>query len=63
MKDLVVSIERDGVMIHVGRIRGEDPEAAQFRYDAEYLSRAYAPISISLPLTEQSFSPAQTKNF
>lgn len=63
MKYLVVSIERDGVMIPVGRICSEDPAAAQFRYDAEYLSRAYAPISISLPLQEQPFSPAQTKNF
>lgn len=36
---------------------------SRFRYDAEYLSRAYAPISISLLLQEQPFSPTQTKNF
>ncbi len=63
MKDLVVNIERDGVMMPVGRIRGEDREAAQFRYDADYLSRTCAPISVSLPLQEQPFSPARTKNF
>ena len=63
MKELVVSIEHDGGMIPVGHIRGEDPAAAQFRYDAKYLSQPNAPISIRLPLQEQPFSPAQTKSF
>lgn len=63
MKDLIVHIERDGSMIPVGRIRCEDPSTAQFYYDTDYLSLSYPPISISLPLQEQPFSPAQTKNF
>ena len=63
MKELIVHIERDGIMIPVGRIRGEDPSTAQFRYNTDYLSLSYPPISISLPLQEQPFSPAQTKNF
>lgn len=63
MKKLIVHIERDGQMIPVGQILGEDPSTAQFRYDKDYLSGGYAPISVSLPLQEQPFSAARTKSF
>lgn len=63
MKDLTAHIERNGTLIPVGHIRGEDPASARFCYNAEYIAGGHAPISISLPLQEQPYSAEKTKNF
>ena len=63
MKTLFVSIEKDGVMIPVGSLRGEGPSDTRFQYTDQYLEAAGAPISISLPLRPEAFSPAQTACF
>ena len=57
-----VSIERGGVQQQVGTLTGASPDDAVFAYCQEYLPSG-APISVSLPLQEGPFSPAQTKNF
>lgn len=61
---LTVFIEINGTSIYVGDITGDTPSSASFLYSPEYLSNPESrPISISLPLTETSFSPEQTKIF
>ena len=57
-----VSIERDGVQQQVGTLTGSNPEDTVFAYYQEYLQSG-APISISLPLQEEPFPPAQTRNY
>ena len=64
MEKLIVSLERDGILCPVGSIRGESPSDACFAYTGEYRDRPdAAPISLSLPLQEEAFTPTQTKNF
>lgn len=64
MEELIVSLERDGILCPVGSIRGESPLDACFAYTEEYRDRPdAAPISLSLPLQEEAFTPTQTKNF
>ena len=64
MRQLRISIEREGVQIPVGRITGNTPEDACFAYDADYLERQdAAPISVMLPLQEGSFEPDRTKRY
>ena len=64
MEKLIVSLERDGILCPVGSIRGESPSDACFAYAEEYRDRPdAAPISLSLPLQEEAFTPTQTKNF
>ena len=63
MKELTVHIEKNGIMIPVGRICGDDPATARFCYSANYISAGHTPISISLPLQEQPFSAEETKDF
>ena len=64
MRTLDVSIERDGQQVPVGMIRGEESADASFSYDWAYLSDTEAvPVSLSLPLQEEAFSPLQTRNF
>lgn len=59
-----VSIEKNGMQTYVGKLTGDHPENAVFAYDSEYLvTEGAAPISLSLPLQEGAFSPAQTKNY
>lgn len=59
-----VSIEKNGVQTHVGKLTGDRPENAVFAYDSVYLAAEGAvPISLSLPLKEDAFPPAQTKNY
>lgn len=64
MQQLMVSIEKKGTQIPVGRIIGESSRDACFSYSQEYLdvsdSRA---ISVSLPLQEEPFSQKQTRYF
>ena len=64
MQKLNVTIERFGKRVPVGVIEGTDPLATWFSYSPEYLhSPDAAAISLSLPLQEEAFSPAATKNF
>ena len=64
MSDLIVSIEKEGKPVIVGRIIGNEPEDARFCYSDDYLAlHDAAPISISLPLSEIPFSPEQTATF
>ena len=64
MKKYTVGLERNGEMVPVGEISGTDYHSAVFSYLESYLSEADSvPISISLPLQREPFSPAQTRNF
>ena len=59
-----VNLERNGKWILVGSIRGENSQDAYFSYARSYLDDPSSmPISISLPLQKESFSPIQTKTF
>ena len=61
MRILHISIERNGIQVPVGIIRGNMPEDAAFQYDPLYLKSAYAvAISLSLPLQAESFSVQKT---
>lgn len=64
MRELSVYIELNGIQTLVGKIAGESYLDARFRYEQEYLdNKDAAAISISLPLQQEAFSPAKTKNF
>ena len=64
MRELSVYIELNGIQTLVGKIAGESYIDARFRYEQEYLdNKDAAAISISLPLQQEAFSPAKTKNF
>ena len=64
MRELSVFIELNGIQTLVGKIAGESYLDARFRYEQEYLdNKDAAAISISLPLQQEAFSPAKTKNF
>ena len=64
MEELIVSLEREGVMRPVGTICGNDAADSCFAYSEGYLnSEDAAPISLSLPLQGEVFSAAKTKNF
>lgn len=64
MRTLIVSIERNGVMIPVGRISGIGTSDSQFKYSEEYLrDQTATAISISLPLQDEPFTPTQTENY
>ena len=64
MDDLIVSIEKKGVMRPVGRIFGKDSSDSCFAYSDDYLnSRDAAVISLSLPLQSEPFSPERTRSF
>ncbi len=64
MEKLIVSLERNGILRPVGDILGESPSDACFTYSEAYRdSPDAAPISLSLPLQKEAFTPAQTKIF
>ncbi|SET12397.1 serine/threonine-protein kinase HipA [Pseudobutyrivibrio sp. C4] len=64
MRELSVYIELNGIQTLVGKIAGESYLDARFRYEQEYLdNKDAAAISISIPLQQEAFSPAKTKNF
>ena len=64
MRELSVYIELNGIQTRVGKIAGASYVDARFRYEQEYLdNKDAAAISISLPLQQEAFSPAKTKNF
>ena len=57
MKDLHISIEKNGEQTKVGTIQGDGISDAVFRYDRAWLDREDAiPVSLSLPLQEEAFS-------
>jgi len=60
MKELIVRMEQAGSLVPVGAI---DPSAGCFQYARKYLDGTAIPISISLPLQKEPFSPEQTRNF
>ena len=60
----VVSMERGGAQQFVGTLTGSGPDDTVFAYGSEYLrSEDAAPVSLSMPLQAEPFSPAQTRNF
>lgn len=64
MNTLLVSIERNGTMIPVGTINGDDPANACFAYLPEYLQESDAvAVSTSFPLREEPYSATQTARF
>ena len=64
MRCLEVSIEISGREVNVGRITGNDAADAFFSYSDTYLGDDHArPVSISMPLREEPFSPAETRAF
>ncbi len=49
MKRYIIQMERNGIMIPVGEIRGEDWEEAVFSYLRSYLDRTETvPVSLSI---------------
>ena len=64
LEKYIISIEKNGRIVPVGLISGEDYRTAQFSYMDEYLDDLNAvPVSISLPLQPESFSAGQTRQF
>ena len=63
MTELIVRIEREGITIPVGCITGNDASDAVFQYDPSYIKEVGIPISVSLPLQEEEFSPFRTAAF
>ena len=63
MKELLVSVEQKGSLVPVGKIIGESPSDACFRYSDEYRLGGGTPISISLPLQEDAFPAERTAGF
>ena len=64
MRELNVYIEINGNQTLIGMIRGNGASDAVFSYNDEYLSaRNPVPVSLSLPLQNAPFSPAQTRNY
>ena len=64
MRILQVSIERSKEQVNVGIIRGNNGSDASFSYSEDYLADPLAvPVSLSLPLQEEAFSPERTRNY
>lgn len=64
MIELDICIERNGGMVPVGTITGNDVSDAVFLYAEGYRSSpGAAALSISLPLQAEPFSPSQTARF
>ena len=64
MKNLHISIEKNGEQTKVGIIQGSGISDAVFRYDKAWLDQEDAiPVSLSLPLQEEAFSSEKTKCF
>ena len=64
LEKYIISIEKNGQMVPVGSIYGENYQTARFAYLDEYLDSANAaPVSISLPLQQKSFSQRRPDSF
>ncbi|MEE0954962.1 MAG: HipA domain-containing protein [Eubacterium sp.] len=63
-KSVDITIEIAGTQTLTGTISGSTVQDYRFQYDSDYLSRpAAVPISISLPLQNEPFSPEATAAF
>ena len=59
-----VSMERGDTQRFVGTLTGSSPDDTVFAYGSEYLrAEDAAPVSLSMPLQAEPFSPAQTRNY
>ena len=64
MQEYTVTIELNGEQVTVGKLSGNSADDTAFCYADPYLEESFArPISISLPLQKESFSPEQTSTF
>ena len=64
MRKYNVYIEVYGRQVRVGEIKGNSSEDACFSYSNDYISmNGSKAISVSLPFTDETFSPDQTKTF
>ena len=64
MKKLSIFLEINNAAYPVGTIEGNDSGDAVFSYTKDYLdTKGLLPLSISLPLQEEPFSPEITKNY
>ena len=64
MKKLNIRIEREGNLIPIGTITGNNSSDACFQYLPEYRSGSNpVPLSVSLPLRSEAFTAAQTACF
>lgn len=63
MRKLYVSIEMNGTQTPVGVIAGNTTYDARFTYNEDYVAKNMPAISISLPLSNESFSPEETKKY
>lgn len=64
MSRIEVSVEIDGNPVHVGDISGNNSGDSVFTYSREYMQSPSArPISVSLPLQNESFTEIQTETF
>ena len=64
MRKYNVYIEVYGKQVRVGEIKGNSSEDACFSYSKDYISmHGSKAISVSLPFTDEPFSPDQTKTF
>ncbi|MBQ9661727.1 MAG: type II toxin-antitoxin system HipA family toxin [Oscillospiraceae bacterium] len=63
MKELHVSIEKNGELVPVGTITGEAASDARFRYLDEYRNGNGTPVSVSLPMQEDDFTAEQTASY
>lgn len=62
--NLCVQIEINGIFEKVGMLSGTSSQDACFSYDRTYLEKKEArPISINLHLSEEKFSPEETRTF
>ncbi len=59
--NLSVYIEINGKKHLVGKISGDSSEDAVFSYDETYIKSDNAPISVSLPIQKECFSPEKTQ--
>ena len=61
---LHVSLERNGMMVYVGTITGNNSQDARFQYLPEYINDiSSTALSIGLPLREEPYSAMQTAAF
>lgn len=64
MKERRVQIEKHGIMLTVGTLRGSNSNDTCFSYAPVYLNSPDArAVSLSLPLQEETFDPDVTRNF
>ncbi|MDO4620639.1 MAG: type II toxin-antitoxin system HipA family toxin [Lachnospiraceae bacterium] len=58
-----VKINLEGSEQIVGTLSGDAPEQIAFSYSPKYLEEVHRPISLSLPLQEEAFSPEATRTY